>query len=168
MKRLKFGSAPREKLFEVAKKVSAWLTELGIDHALIGGLAVGVYGFDRATKDVDFLVDEQGRDLIGGRSLGAVRGVADHIDGVDVDFLFGSDEMLQKGVFIGTVPVIPQVGLVVLKLRAGRRKDQMDIIELVKRGGLNVTKIRDGLQEIDQQLVEEFDSFVAEAELEAD
>ena len=39
-----------------ALEVSRRLTELGVPHALIGGLAVGVYGHPRATKDVDFLV----------------------------------------------------------------------------------------------------------------
>jgi len=29
---------------------------LGIRHALIGGMAVGVHGHPRATKDIDFLV----------------------------------------------------------------------------------------------------------------
>ena len=32
------------------------LTALGVPHALIGGLAVGLHGHPRATKDVDFLV----------------------------------------------------------------------------------------------------------------
>lgn len=32
------------------------LTELGIPHVLIGGLAVGLNGHPRATKDVDYMV----------------------------------------------------------------------------------------------------------------
>jgi len=35
------------------------LGELGIPHALIGGVAVGLYGHVRATRDVDFLVGDE-------------------------------------------------------------------------------------------------------------
>ena len=35
---------------EKAARVSRLLTELGVPHALIGGLAVGVHGHPRATK----------------------------------------------------------------------------------------------------------------------
>lgn len=42
-----------------AKQVSDRLGELGVPHVLIGGLAVGVHGYPRGTKDVDFLVGEE-------------------------------------------------------------------------------------------------------------
>lgn len=35
-----------------------------IEHALIGGFALAVYGFHRATSDIDFLADGTKRDLI--------------------------------------------------------------------------------------------------------
>ena len=38
---------------------SARLTELGVRHVLVGGLAVGAWGHARATKHVDFLVGEE-------------------------------------------------------------------------------------------------------------
>ena len=41
-----------------AIEASRRLTELGVPHALIGGLAVGLYGPPRATKDVDYLVGD--------------------------------------------------------------------------------------------------------------
>jgi len=43
-------------ILQRASDVSAELRKLGVRHALIGGLAVGVHGHVRATKDVDFLV----------------------------------------------------------------------------------------------------------------
>jgi len=46
--------APR--VLEDARRVSETLTELGVPHALVGGLAVGLHGHPRATRDVDFLV----------------------------------------------------------------------------------------------------------------
>ena len=39
-----------------AVDTSARLTDLGVPHMLIGGVAVGLHGYPRATKDVDFLV----------------------------------------------------------------------------------------------------------------
>ena len=38
-------------------ETSAILNAQGIDHALIGGLAMAVHGVNRATADVDFLAD---------------------------------------------------------------------------------------------------------------
>ena len=43
-------------ILQRAARVSRLLTKLGVPHALIGGLAVGVHGHPRATKDVYFLV----------------------------------------------------------------------------------------------------------------
>lgn len=40
------------------------LTNDGIDHALIGGLALATLGVNRATSDVDFLVDGQKRETV--------------------------------------------------------------------------------------------------------
>ena len=44
---------------ERALEVSACLSELRIRHVLIGGLAVGVHGHPRATRDVGFLVGDE-------------------------------------------------------------------------------------------------------------
>lgn len=43
-------------LFEELRSVLAALDHAGVDHALIGGLAVAVWGAPRATKDIDLLV----------------------------------------------------------------------------------------------------------------
>jgi len=47
--------APRAVL-RVARRVSRMLTTQQIPHALVGGLAVGFYGFNRMTTNVDFVV----------------------------------------------------------------------------------------------------------------
>lgn len=39
----------------------SWLDAAGIDHALIGGLALGAHGVQRFTDDVDFLVEGSAR-----------------------------------------------------------------------------------------------------------
>ncbi|MCB9742606.1 MAG: hypothetical protein H6740_08405 [Alphaproteobacteria bacterium] len=46
-------------ILERAAQVSRHLSRLGVPHALVGGLAVGVHGHPRATKDVDFLVGQE-------------------------------------------------------------------------------------------------------------
>lgn len=40
------------------------LGENAIDHALIGGFAMAVYGYHRATSDIDLLADGQSKDKI--------------------------------------------------------------------------------------------------------
>jgi hypothetical protein len=50
---------PLEQLADVVAPTVLVDTELGVPHALIGGLAVGVHGHPRATKDVDFLVGNE-------------------------------------------------------------------------------------------------------------
>ena len=47
-----------------ALDTSRRLSDLGIPHALIGGLAVGIHGHPRATKDADFLVGAEAFDSI--------------------------------------------------------------------------------------------------------
>jgi hypothetical protein len=47
------ADAVAPKVLLDAVDASRRLSELGVPHALIGGLAVGVHGHPRATKDVD-------------------------------------------------------------------------------------------------------------------
>jgi hypothetical protein len=44
------------RILEAARVASRAMTERGVRHALIGGLAVGAWGYLRATKGVDFVV----------------------------------------------------------------------------------------------------------------
>ena|SRR5215813_364046 len=46
-------------LRDAAIKAADQLNQLGIRHALTGGLAVGAHGYIRATVDVDFLVGQE-------------------------------------------------------------------------------------------------------------
>lgn len=47
------------KVLQDALTTSELLRTLGVRHALVGGLAVGLHGHPRATKDVDFIVGEE-------------------------------------------------------------------------------------------------------------
>ena len=44
---------------DAAVRTTAQLTQLGIRHALAGGLAVGAHGYVRTTSAADFLVGEE-------------------------------------------------------------------------------------------------------------
>ncbi|MHB1653267.1 MAG: nucleotidyl transferase AbiEii/AbiGii toxin family protein [Desulfitobacteriaceae bacterium] len=51
--------AARTPVIEDLIKVCQALNDHGVKYLLIGGFAVNYYGFDRATSDIDFLVDAE-------------------------------------------------------------------------------------------------------------
>ena len=110
-----------------AGDISRLLRELDIPHVLIGGLAVGLHGHPRATKDVDFLVGEQAfastspflirdelKDLV---CVGEtdIMSVPDKFPGLADELRLEED-----------VPVISLRGLILMKLDAYRPRDQED------------------------------------------
>ena len=128
-----------------------------IQYALVGGLAVAVWGAPRATKDIDVLVPEiqlePAKDAV--RPLGYTldAGLTDFSDGMTVgrvskvkdgdlmtvDFLLVNANL--QGVFdgrttrmLGDLPlvVVSREGLIKMKLQAGRPQDQMDVIKLTE------------------------------------
>ena len=126
------------KVLDDARRVSKTLTELGIPHALVGGLAVGLHGYPRATEDVDFLVGPEAfastTPLLTYREELAevVRwGVVDLIAALPEDPVL-ANEVTQGG--IGFVPVVGIEVLMLMKLRASRTQDLADIEALVRRG----------------------------------
>lgn len=48
-----------ENLWEVAKSCSAALSEAGVAHAICGGVAVCLHGYQRNTTDIDFLIKSE-------------------------------------------------------------------------------------------------------------
>jgi hypothetical protein len=52
------------------QRVTERLREENIPHALIGGMAIGLHGFLRVTKDVDLLTTKEGLDRIHARLVG--------------------------------------------------------------------------------------------------
>lgn len=126
------------KVLDDARRVSAKLTELEVPHALVGGLAVGLYGHPRATKDVDFLVGTEAF-----RTTNPLLVFREELTGVvqwgmiDLIAALPEDPLLAGEVTEGEVGFIPVVSLEVLmlmKLRAGRTQDLADIEALVRAG----------------------------------
>lgn len=131
-----------------AIETSQRLTELGIPHALIGGLAVGLHGHPRATKDVDFLVGAEAfiltEPIIVYREELAELARVGEIDLMGVPP--GHEElngMLALPVS-GQVPVIPVEALVYLKLSANRHQDRADVHALLSAGA-ELRQLRDYL-----------------------
>lgn len=137
------------EILAAAETASAKLREAGIPHALAGGLAVGAHGYPRTTDDVDFLVgDEAFEKHAGGLvtlklpliAVGNVR-----IDFVSMDESRGEKEQLRSAVEHSPqskqVPIVPLVALVYMKLKAGRQKDLADLVELLKRGRIEIAEI---------------------------
>jgi hypothetical protein len=137
------------EILAAAEVASRALREAGIPHALAGGLAVGAHGYPRTTDDVDFLVgDEAFVHHAGGLvtlkvpliAVGNVR-----IDLVSIDPTKEENEQLRPAVESPAeseqIPVVPLTALVYMKLKANRQKDQADLVELLKRGKIDIRGI---------------------------
>lgn len=137
-----FGAvAPR--IEEVARSLSEHLTSQGVPHALVGGLAVGSYGYPRATTDVDAILPTS---LFSARPGGIVilpPGLPASRGGVRIDYVLIKkqydsliDEALDAApVSAEGIPVIGVEALIMMKLIAGRAKDRGDVVELLKHNG---------------------------------
>lgn len=157
--------APRMR--EAAVKTAAQLNDLGIRYALAGGLAVGAHGYIRATVDVDFLVGEEAFEHHG-LLVAFKAGVPIEVDGVRIDYLspisLGPqlEEVLDHPPMNEGLAIVPIEVLIYMKLVAKRRKDLVDVIELVKAGA-DVSRVREYLGQYASDLVPSFEELVNEA-----
>lgn len=134
---------------ESAKEAIVSVGELaaanGVDWALVGGIAVALYGGDRNTKDVDVIANK----LLPLASEGTLRQGGERYSikaakrEVYVDWILRNDEFkklfavaLSEAVKINDVPILTPEWLVILKFIAGRFKDQEDAVFLLSRKGL--------------------------------
>ncbi|MCG5051752.1 MAG: nucleotidyltransferase family protein [Myxococcales bacterium] len=131
------------------------LTAHEIPYALVGGLAVAVWGAPRATKDIDLLIRPES--LAGAKSVLAQvgytleAGLMDFSDGMTmarvnkvkdgdlmtVDLLFVNENLREAWEgratrMFGDVPlvVVSREGLLQMKMQSGRPQDRMDVIKL--------------------------------------
>jgi hypothetical protein len=135
---------------EIGKKAAAMAIheahQKGLRAALCGGLAMHLYGFTRATQDVniiceDFLERSYDRPLSFG---GAAYLIEVEDQQVEVDWIVREDD---KKIFyeeallhiLSTeegLPVLAPEMLVIIKHLAGRGKDHMDCVWLLRQDGL--------------------------------
>ena len=152
---------------DAAIKTADQLNRLGIRHALAGGLAVAAHGYLRATSDVDFLVGEEAFDRQG-LVVAFKAGVPIEVDGVRVDYLspvaLGPqlEKTLDRPPTNEGIAIVPVDVLIYMKLVARRRKDLVDVIELV-RAGADLKQVRNYLGQYAADLLTSFEELVAEA-----
>ena len=134
-----------ESATEAIKAVAEIAEENGVGWALVGGLAMALYGSDRNTKDIDIIGEKflplQNRGLL--KQGGERYFVNTNKEKVAVDWIVRNDEFkslfqeaLKDAVEIDDVPILTPEWLVVLKFIAGRFKDQEDAVFLLSRNNL--------------------------------
>jgi hypothetical protein len=177
-----FGQLPTRKVFmadlkemfdfvspnlrDAALQAAVVLQRLGLRYALADGFAVGAYGFIRATVDVDFLVGDEAFEHYG--ALVTFKpGVPIQVGGIMIDYLsinaLGKhlEETLLTPEQSAGLPIVSIEALFYMKLLARRRKDQVDVIELLKAGA-DAAKIRRYLQKNAPEQVPLFESLLQE------
>jgi hypothetical protein len=128
---------------EAARQVIAQAAAEGTPAAVAGGLAMQIFGFTRATKDVDIvaaaaLAGEAGAPLEFGGHIYTVR-VGDCE--VEVDWIVRADDkqMVYAAALADAAltehgfPIITPEWMVILKYLAGRGKDHLDLIWLLQQ-----------------------------------
>ncbi|HVE65199.1 MAG TPA: hypothetical protein VNC59_01355 [Thermoanaerobaculia bacterium] len=162
------ADAVSEKVWRAMIDASRTLSSLDIRHALIGGLAVGAYGWPRATRDVDFLV---GDDAWSKSESGVVilrAGIPVEAHGIAVDTVSVRDDERHLLAAIETaeisegIPVLPIAALVYLKLASPRSQDRQDVLNLVGAGA-NLDRVRRYLDANAPKLREKFEAIVRTA-----
>ena len=144
-------SAPRRRRPDLAAAAVRLAGLLGLDECvLIGGLAVGVHGYVRATDDLDFIsrlslavtrerlrkAGLETRLLRGDILDGGFSCLKGEIDGIPFDVLpplvpIAWDRALHLDIGGGSLKVVDLDGLLQLKFRAGGPQDLLDATRLV-------------------------------------
>lgn len=131
---------------EALQEVVAIAESNGVEYALVGGIAMHLYGSPRLTKDVDVIasamlpVKTEKRLGFGGARYVVKLGRQE----VPIDWIVRNDTArkfyelaLQEAVRLPSgLPIVTPEWLIILKYIAGRFKDQQDAVYLLKQKGL--------------------------------
>lgn len=142
---INIGLLDEESAVEAIETVAEIAEKNDARWALVGGLAMALYGSDRTTKDIDIIADK----LLPLKKVGELRQggerylIKTDVKEVAVDWILRKDEFkklfaeaLKESVKINDVPILTPEWLVILKFIAGRFKDQEDAVFLLSREGL--------------------------------
>lgn len=139
-------SISTEEGLAVARLASKAAQDKGLVCALAGGLAMHLYGFTRATMDVDMIANQplgwEAKDKLsfGGETYSAMTGSRT----IDLDWILRDDFFrdFYEAALRDAIEteeklfVISPAWMVILKYIAGRGKDQIDLLWLLQQPGL--------------------------------
>ena len=141
-KNLAAQTVSTETGLRVAQKIKEIADRENIEFAIAGGLAMHLYGFERATKDVDF-VAERGLPLkiVRYLSFGGERYKVEIGDEkIDVDWIMRRDnyknfykQALADATELKSWKILTPEWLVILKYIAGSAKDRLDLLWLLQQ-----------------------------------
>ncbi len=157
------------EVLKAMKAAHESLQSAGIPHALVGALAVGAYGYPRASKDVDFLVGDEAFDHHSSGIVTLKPGVPVEFKGIIIDPISiapGSEHLkqaLDRPIESDGIPVAPPAALIYMKLMSPRRKDAADVVELIA-GGLGTKPILAYLEKHAPTLIPKFKELAEESE----
>lgn len=167
------------KVYQTLENLKDRLTRAGIDYAVIGGMALTIHGYVRATQDVDLLMTAEGleafRSSLVGRGFvpaftGATKMFKDAATGVSVEIITSGEfpgdgkpksvsfpDPALVAVELDGIRVVRLTTLVELKLSSGltapdRLKDLADVQELIRTLSLPESLA----QEIDESVRPEY------------
>ena len=154
-KNLSSRSVSKQTGIRVAEEIKKIAERENVEFAIAGGLAMHLYGFERATKDVDFLADRRfSLDVKRHFSFGGERyqlkiGNRE----IDVDWIVRRDKYrtiyqtaLAEAIELKGWKILSPEWLVILKYVAGRGKDRLDLLWLLQQKKLvNRRKIKNNL-----------------------
>jgi hypothetical protein len=132
------GHVP-QAFIDGAKAASEAFRKAGVRHVLVGGLAVGINGYPRGTRDIDFMVGDEAFEFHG-LIVEPKAGLPVKYSGITIDWVsLEPDERTPLEEFLidalpGDVPVMAIEPLIAMKLLAERQRDHADIVELIKAG----------------------------------
>ena len=154
-------------VLDALRLASEALTRAHVRHVVVGGLAVGANGYPRATRDVDFLV---GAEAFHRHANGLVTmrpEVPFQVNDVAIDLLSpeAGEDFLEAVLAAEPGTMMEAAPLVYMKLKSPRRKDHVDVIEMIK-GGIDARQCGAYLVAHAPALVHAFDECLAHADAE--
>jgi hypothetical protein len=161
-----------EAVLAALHAVSRMLTEKGIRHAVIGGIAVGVYGWPRATRDVDLLIGNEAWERQTSGKLVPRLTLPETINDIPIDYLpidvAGRflEQAFERPLWTDGLPIAPVDIVVCTKLIRLAMRDQADIVEIVKAQLIDRAEVRAFLVEHTPMLVGRWEALVTQAEAE--
>lgn len=147
----------KDDVHHTMRRLADRLSEERIPYAIIGGMALGLHGFQRVTGDVDVLTTKQGLDAIHEKLVGrgyvpkftgARKRIKDTSTGIDVDLIttgeYPGDGKPKPVVFPDPAEAVEREGLAVLplprlielklasaKTEPLRVRDAADVVDLI-------------------------------------